>query len=228
MIWNDDAVIDRSRKGFARAITENLVDELCLDPEDITAVEAVTTSLAHFCSDRFLSLSIPDELLSFLLARGLWSAGEKELAHRIADHSCQPHISKICHNSRLTAGNAVVLWRLFQSGALKQSFWISYDHELWMLDLQRIAVDQDSRLEVCSFKGLKAILESILQIWDVESLDAILQIKGIASYAGAFLCLPLNSEPVRKLVAELKDYAQDVTKQMANATGQYVPNIRFS
>ncbi|NCC51897.1 MAG: hypothetical protein EOM20_11865 [Spartobacteria bacterium] len=228
MIWLETDLVDQDREAFKRALTENLADELCLPPSEVDAVEEVLSSLVHFYADRLLSRQIPDELLVFLLARGLWSVGERDLARRVARHRCRPHISSMCSVPRLTAANAMLLWKLFQAGALKRSFWISYDREVWVLDMRQIDVDPPARIEVYASRTLKVVLEGIFQVWDAGAPDTILRIKGLDTFAAAFLTLPADAPPVKSLGGELEAYARAVAVRVSAASGwDFIPVIEI-
>lgn len=109
---------------------------------------------------------------------------------------------------------------LFGTGMVRPSEWVvSGAKNIWVLDLKGMMLRDDSSLELIFFECLRAVIESLADVWDDSKGEGILGLKHICGAASDLLGEANDRRKVVLLADEIKGACSNLLTKIGNRRG---------
>jgi len=104
------------------------------------------------------------------------------------------------------------------SGVLRRSSsLVGGGHPVWIMDLQKLSVLSDERLEILLFTAIGMMLDSAAGIWDESSGRGVLGLRNLASVCRAVRDKKRNDRQIRQMVFEIKRFCASKLDRIGSA-----------
>ena len=179
-----------------------------LNLHECDTVGDVSESLAVFCQQH---PHISRRALSLLMARSFCATGDSAAAARVLNHDCE-------HGSHTDAWLEVLsaeypfpeLYPLFSSRALRPLRLKTVGEQtVWVLDLEKIHLTEADRHEMILMQTLRALTETVSNVWKKTNAQGTLVIKGLSRFSG------FGPSSQRPSASRMLGYIQDVLQHCA-------------
>ena len=180
---------------------------------DHTAAKAAAEILA--CAGKDLKADseslkeVAQAVAAFLDAHGRQSGNNSQVLLMLASQAL----------SAIGEGKAARRLYLFGSGMVRPAEWVvTGNDKVWELDLKRMTVRQDDRLELTFFNGLMTVLDAIADVWDETGGQGVLGLRHVCAAADSFLG-KLHTSGRLSMTAEIIARCQHKLSNMARQRG---------
>ena len=180
MIWQEP-VSDPAR---GVSLHRHILDELrarCRVPLELSVSREVARAVERYLDLLPTSASIPDDYLAVLIARALRGAGEEDAARAVLAPLVPAGI-KVDALERIATwrGLTPAGWRLCAARVVRPSSWSSEGgRTVWVLDLNRLRLDEDHCFELSFWQVLGRVLRSLCAVWDADGGEGMLAVSGL-------------------------------------------------
>lgn len=201
MIWNPHICPDPKESAVASYVKgeiKTLSEAIAGDGLD--AVEDLALTVAHFIEHDSGKDVVDSAYLVLLASRALDSIGQKRAA---------------CCLFMLGTGLLTPVEWQFTGGKT-----------VWTLDLKRMTVSMEARVELIFFNGLNIVLECIADIWDQSQGQGVLALRHVSAAAAGLLGMPYGKQNMKSLAKEIKFVVHKKFAQIARERAwKHAPDV---
>lgn len=211
MILRDECARDKERTSFASVIAED-VEAICrpLSPDENWTSE-IASAVATYCIDTNDGNTYPRPYMNFLFVRGMQAVGMHEEAGVLLESSIEADTVDMVRMLPARSSDANAAWRIVRSRVMRRGETETRrDGTLYVLDLGRLAENSGAALEVVLFQDLRALIESIVDLFERTGGRGVLGIKGLKHYLAQRLCVERQSRALKGLVREAVQFVEAV------------------
>jgi hypothetical protein len=170
---------------LADTLTELCSEHVRFDPEHFGEIAKAVESFLASCGGQY----VDSNFLVLLASQALNGAGENAAARRML---------------------------ILGSGLVVPSEWeVSREKDTWTLDLRRITLPAEARMELTLFTCLTGVLEGFGDVWDGTRGKGVLGLRHVCATAWAFVAAPSRKRKAMALTEEIKALCRRKLESMA-------------